>query len=322
MRRSALPFVLLLLAACDSATEPPGEEPGGETPITPVAVPSQGNAATLDVATWNVEWFGHAGNGPTDERLQRQRVRDVIAGADLELWALQEVVTRAAFDSLLAGLAGYEGVLANEPRVAQGATWYSDFDDEEQKVALLWKSSALSFRSARVILGEQEAAFAGRPPLEVRFDVTLGDATEELVVIVLHNKAGADTASLRRRGEASLALEAYLDATWPAQQVLVLGDWNDDVDGSIVAGRPTPFANFLADTLAYRFPTAALTEAGLSSTVSYADLIDHHLVTNELFAAYVPGSAAVFRADQHVPDYATVASDHYPVITRYAAGAP
>ena len=60
----------------------------------------------------------------------------------------------------------------------------------------------------------------------------------------------------------------------------------------------------------YTFPTKALSDAGVASTVSYSDMIDHHLNTNEMYATSVAGSAQVFRADSYISSYGTTTTDH------------
>lgn len=306
----------LALAAC----EQPGTAPilAPSAGIARATVPAQGSATTLDIATWNIEWFGDAANGPTNEAVQQANVRDVIAGADLDIWGLEEVVSRPAFDTLLARLPGYAGVLANDTSVVNGPQYYSGFSNAEQKVALLFKSAVATVRSARIILTANDYDFAGRPPMEVQLTTTLNGVTQDLVVIVMHMKAGTDATSLQRRKNAGIALKDYLDTTWPTQKVIVLGDWNDDVDTSIAAGNPTPYQNFVSDSARYRFPLKVLSDAGETSEVNYAgSLIDQHLVTNELLATYVAGSGTVFHPEQYIASYGTSTSDHYPTITRW-----
>ena len=319
-----VPRLLAVLAACflAGACDTPlvSAPPALTAPSSArfATVPVQGTAASLDIANWNLEWFGSTGFGPTNEALQQSNVRDVIAGADADIWALQEVVTKAAFDTLLARLPGYAGLLANDPSVINGPQFYSDFSNAEQKVALVYKTSIATVQSARIILTANDYDFAGRPPMEVKLSVTLNGATEDLVVIVLHMKSGADATSYQRRKNAGVALKSYLDTTYPTQKVIVLGDWNDDVDTSILAGNPTPYANFVGDNARYNYPAKVLSDAGGTSEVSYAgSLIDQQLVTNELLADYIAGSVQVFRADQYVASYGTTTTDHYPVLTRY-----
>src|SRR5262249_56680409 len=92
-----------------------------------VTVPAKGSATTLDVASWNIEWFGDTGNGPTNEPLQLQNVRDVVGGTDFDIWGFAEVVSTTQWNSLKSQLPGYTGFVANESVVQDGATYYSDF---------------------------------------------------------------------------------------------------------------------------------------------------------------------------------------------------
>lgn len=319
-RRSAPVLRLCSLAICAGAVVGGcggGGSPADPRPDRPAEVPARGDAATFDVATWNVEWFGDPGNGPSDEARQQRNVRDVVAGAALDLWALQEVVDEAAFDALVAAIPGYGGLLADDPSVEGGPEWYRDFGDREQKVALLYRTSVVSVLGARVILASEDFSFAGRPPLEVRVRITVDGVSMDGVVVVVHAKASDDEASWGRRAAASLALEAYLDATWPTAPVWVLGDFNDDVDTSITAGRPSPYDNFMGSP-GWGFVTAALSQQGVSSTVGFPDVVDHHLVSDEVAGTYVTGSVEAFRVDRHIDDYATTTTDHYPVLARYA----
>ncbi|WP_066370530.1 lamin tail domain-containing protein [Herbidospora mongoliensis] len=280
-------------------------------------VPSQGSATQLDVGNWNIEWFGSTGNGPTNEALQQQNARDVMAGTGMDVWGLGEIVSTSAFNTLVAGLPGYTGVVANDSRVTNGAQYYSDFSNAEQKVALVWRSSMATLVSAKVILTSQNSNFAGRPPVEFTLRGTFDGVTRDLVFIVLHAKAGSDQAAWNLRNPASQALKSYLDSTYPTQNVFVIGDWNDDVDTSITSGKASPYANFVNDSARYTFPTRALSLAGVSSTAGYPDFIDHQLTTNEVQAKYVAGSAKAFQPQAYISNYASTTSDHYPVFARY-----
>lgn len=283
-------------------------------------VPGKGTETTLDIASWNIEWFGDTSNGPTNEALQLQNARDVIAGADMDIWGVAEIVSLAQWNNLKAQLPGYAGFIAKEPNVVNGAAFYSDFNNTEQNVGILYKTSIATVTDARVILTANDFDFAGRPPMQVTLRVTLNGATENIVVIVLHAKCCSDSDSWTRRRNAANTLKSYLDANFPTQKVWVIGDFNDDVDTSIAPGHATPYANFVNDTARYRFPTKALSDSGIASTTSFPDTIDHHLNTNEANATYVAGSVEVFRVDSFIPNYGSTTSDHFPVLTRYTFG--
>ena len=211
----ALAFVALC-AACAGPTD--SSEPAPILPPTvsdSSVVPAQGTASTLDIGNWNLEWFGDPTEAPDNDSLQIANVKSVIAGADVDIWGLVEVVNTAAWDTLRA-IPGYSGVLANDASIPGGTTYYST---SEQKPACLFKTSIATLTSAELILTADQADFAGRPPLECKLHVTLGGQTEDLVVIVMHMKAFDDLSSYGERLAASADLKAYLDATYPTQKV-------------------------------------------------------------------------------------------------------
>ncbi|MGC4093411.1 MAG: lamin tail domain-containing protein [Polyangiaceae bacterium] len=150
--------------------------------------------------------------------------------------------------------------------------------------------------------------------------MTLNGVTEDIVVIVQHPKCCSDATSWQRRVNASNALKSYLDSTFPTQKVWVIGDFNDDVDTSIYTGNASPYANFVSDSARYRFPSKALSDAGIASTTDYPDMIDHHLNSNEANATYIASSAEVYRVDSYISSYSTTTSDHYPLLSRYSWG--
>jgi endonuclease/exonuclease/phosphatase family metal-dependent hydrolase len=277
-------------------------------------VPAKGTATTLDIASWNIEWFGDANNGPSDNDLQRENAYDVIAGSDMDIWGVAEIVSTSQFNTLKGQLPGYAGFLANDASVISGSTYYSS---SEQKVGILYKSSIASLVDARIILTGSDSDFAGRPPLQVTLSVTLNGTTANVVVIVLHAKCCSDSTSWTRRNAAAAALKSYLDSSFPTQKVFVVGDFNDDLDTSITPGQPSPYASLLNDSADYAFPSLALTNAGISSTIGFPDTIDHHLNTNDANATYVAGSIEVYRVDNFISSYGSTTSDHFPVLSRY-----
>ncbi|MFO7892404.1 MAG: endonuclease/exonuclease/phosphatase family protein, partial [Longimicrobiales bacterium] len=244
-------------------------------------IPVLGTDSTLDIGTWNLEWFGDPSNGPSPEDRQLANVTSVIDATGIDLWAVQEVGQVYQFDALVSDLFRYDGLLATDPEVVDGAAYYSDFGGNELKVGLVYRAGAITVDSARVILTPYDYEFAGRPPLQVHLTVGDDGAATPLVVIVLHAKAGAEPEDRDRRADGAAALKAFLDARYPDAPVLVIGDFNDDVDASIADGYPSPYADFV-DAAGYAFPTAALSAAGETSMVYYPDVIDHQLTTDEL----------------------------------------
>jgi endonuclease/exonuclease/phosphatase family metal-dependent hydrolase len=276
-------------------------------------VPDGGVAFPLQVGNWNIEWFGDTGTGrgPTDENLQLENVRTVIGGAGADFWGLQEVVDVNHFNTLKQELPGYDGFVANDPRVTSGSTYYGT---AEQKLAVLYKPSVVQVLNAQVILGSRSFDFGTRPPLRLDLRVTRNGTSVDMVAIVLHMKAETTQADYDRRQAAGVALKQYLDTSLPTARVLVLGDWNDDVDMSITSGQPSPYQNFVDAPAAYTFLTQTLSLT-VGSQTQFSSFIDHQLVTNELAASYVSDSAMVLRPS--IANYGATTSDHYPVVSRF-----
>jgi endonuclease/exonuclease/phosphatase family metal-dependent hydrolase len=283
-------------------------------------------AFLFDVGNWNIEWFGGTGQGqgPTDEQLQFNNVRTVIQEAGLDFWALEEVVSNDRFNALKQALPGYAGLVANEPSVTNGSASYTT---NEQKLAVLYKSSVVQVLRAEVILRAYDYEFAGRPPLRVDLRVTRNGASVDLVAIVLHMKAetAPDTADYDRRRNAGTALKQYLETSLANARVIVLGDWNDDTDVSIVRDPnnssvylPSPYQNYVDQPAEYTFLTRPLSLQDQGSTVGFRNIVDHQLVTNELAASYVSNSCRV--VIPNIPSYDTTTTDHYPVMSRFDFG--
>jgi len=277
-------------------------------------IPSVGASATLEVATWNVEWFGDPDNGPSDEARQQANVRAVIAQSGIDLWALQEVSDPAAFQALLDSLGSdYEGVLGET--ASPGVT---------QRLAFVYRRDVVQRRRVERILTEFAEAFAFRPPLLLEAAVHLPDTTVVVTFITLHMKAGSGLDDYDRRHEAAQRLKSRLDLLYGIRPVIVLGDWNDELHASILTGLPSPYANFRSDTDDYRFLTEALDAADLptwcgnSSTCRTGSTLDHILITDELFDAYEESSADRFTALlDAIPGYVFSTSDHLPVYARF-----
>ena len=281
-----------------------------------------GGGAGLDggllvtVGCWNLEWFGDVMEadggylGPRDNALQATNVTTVLRNRpDVDIWGIEEIVGTTDFAGVVAGLPGYAAVVVTD--VPSGTFYYSSI---EQKLAVLYRTSKVTVLSAGMILTSSSYNFGGRPPLEVRLRVTGNGLTRDLSVIVLHMKAYADVDSYNRRVAASGALKAYLDGR-AADNVMVVGDWNDDVDVSIASPSPSPYANFVADSVRYRFGTKELSDANRRTSASGSQPIDHQLFNAPLFTSYVTGSASA--TIPSIPSYVSTTSDHYPVTTRF-----
>jgi len=161
---------------------------------------------------------------------------------------------------------------------------------EAQKEAFVYKTSVISpvgTPEALITNGVNTAAdltnpaynyFAsGRYPYMMNANVTLGGVTKPIRFVLLHAKANTSptTASYTRRKAGADTLNYTLNNLYPNDNIVLLGDFNDDLDQSITAGfTVSSYSTFNADAADFFSPTLALSLAGKRSTVNYDAIID------------------------------------------------
>lgn len=278
----------------------------------------RGSAATFDVASWNVERFGNDSAGPSDDEEQIANVQAVVEQAEIDLWAMQEINDFADFIEMGAALrdAGYEGIYG--PSVSGNP----DFD---LRLAYIYNTEIVTILEEGEILEGDAYDFGNRPPYEIRAEVTLGDASREIVFINVHAKAGTSTSDYNRRENGSEALKAYVDERLAeGTPVIVLGDLNDELDGSISGSNSSPYQNFLDDGEDYEFATYFVDLRGeatycTNTSCTQGSTRDHILfTTNTLGEAYVGGSGD--RYEELIEDlsgYVFTTSDHLPALAQF-----
>jgi endonuclease/exonuclease/phosphatase family metal-dependent hydrolase len=82
-------------------------------------------------------------------------------------------------------------------------------------------------------------------------------------------------------------LKDSLDVEFPNANVMLLGDFNDDVDQSVIAGNPSSYQKMVEDTARYNTLTLEISKAGAFSYLSSGGFLDHIVVSNELTDEYV-----------------------------------
>ncbi|MEY4897659.1 MAG: hypothetical protein RL525_1052 [Bacteroidota bacterium] len=271
-------------------------------------VPKIGSDSTLDVATWNIEWFGDSINGPNNEVTQLKNVTEVITSMDMDIMALCEVSNTGYWQKLQNNLTEYGAVI----------TTYN----QTQKTALLYRKSMFKLLYSKSILLAYDYEFAsGRFPLEVALETQLGAKKDTVYCWVIHLKANTGStseklASYDRRAKAAEELKKYLDSK-KRLKGWVLGDWNDDLDVSIVSGKASPFLAWRNDTN-YVFPSYRLTLAKQKSTANYSEMIDHMSCLPAMKPNWLLNQSGVMVGDAYIGSYRLNTSDHYPVWAKFS----
>lgn len=270
-------------AAPAAHAAPPDASP--DAALAPVPALS---ATARTVVTWNLQWFLDPTRGPTDDARQLAGARATLDALAPDLLALQELSSTAALEALLDGT----------PLRTAAITSF----EWPQQVAVAC-SDRLQPIASRVL---EALRSAGRAPLEVEL---LDRATgARVVVIAVHAKAYADAEAWRERRALAEGLHAHVQARWPDQPVIVLGDLNDELTRSIVDGAPSPYASFVSDPR-WATPTAALERADPGGSV-----LDHVIVSDELAARLAASSAERLALPAlGVESSASAVSDHAPI---------
>lgn len=246
-----------------------------------------------------------------------------------DVYALSEIVDTARLGSLVRSLdSSYAYVVSD---YASFAPTSSDPDyAPRQKLALVYKKNGVSNIMARGLMKSSTSAnnnwASGRVPLLVNTTVEKNGASKNISFIVVHGKAGSTQSDYQSLQAGAAELKDTLDAFFSNRNVIILGDFNDDLDQSIYTGNGPNLSSYdpiIRDSVDgdhYRSITLLLSQYGLHSTVGFLDVIDYVLISNELFPSYLRLSASLYNdldIEAGIADYANTTSDHYPVLTRY-----
>ncbi|MDP5139263.1 MAG: hypothetical protein NWP83_02190, partial [Spirosomaceae bacterium] len=288
---------------------------------------------TLDIACWNLEWYGspNPSLGPSNKALQVANVKTVIETTNADIYNLIEVSDLTAFNDLVTSLPDYSGVCSSE--VSYNA-------DDGQRVCFIYKTALFSNVTSRHLLKTikddpsllptypdvDKSRFwaSGRLPFALKADVTIpGSPTRNIMFVGVHARANTSAAeSFQRYSMRKYDVEVLkdsLDAQFPNQAIVMLGDFNDDLDVTVagnIPGNVTSYEAYNNDPARYNMLSRVLSDAGQRSTVGFSDMIDHIIASNELNGTYISGSARVSNAEQYITSYGTTTSDHYAVMLR------
>ena len=200
---------------------------------------------------------------------------------------------------------------------------------QSQKLAFLYKKDIFSNISTRGMMLNSPTAVSnwasGRMPFLLKADATINGITKTINFIVVHGKAGNTASDYNRRLAGVQELKDTLDAHFSTANVFILGDFNDALNASIYSGASvssyTPLISDSTDSDHYKSITLPLGYAGQTSMINFPNVIDNHVISNEVVPFYVLNSAQI-RTDVTavVPDYVTAhnTSDHYPVFSKYS----
>ena len=257
-----------------------------------------GKDKTLDIVSWNVEWFGAPGKSKSASGFSQQldAVSAKIISFDADVYALQELVSdelngdylQPLVDKLneLAGSDVYAGIIGERYSHDDSAP---STEFPAQRVCYIYNKNTVSklndfsmfsdlyqggsTSSIDGYTGDASKFWAsGRLPYFFEADVTINGATERIAFVNIHAKCCSNSHS-RKLADAKFLINA-LNTDYSDDNLVVLGDYNDYLEGSMTSGNASPYASW--------FTTDEHFDHVLTSTSN----IDHITISNELYDEY------------------------------------
>lgn len=304
-------------------------------------------ADTFDIVTYNLEFFGTNVKGtdgvefgPTDNALQIENVAKVMNKLNADVYVVQEVSDEPALDALIQKIS-INGKTFDK---TISTSWSYSFNAPEanfppQKLVVIYNTQTATVKNTRVMFkdlydqvrvgtttlpsypGGNGASFfsSGRLPYMVQIETNLGGVKKLLNLVDLHARAnsGTDISRYNMRKYDAQVLKDSLDLYYANSNLVILGDYNDDVKASVITPNPSSYKMFVDDIVNYNALTLEISQAGAYSYLSSSGFLDHITISNELNDQYIKNSIAVYDPRTDIANYTNTTSDHGPVIARF-----
>ena len=301
---------------------------------------------TFDIVSYNLEFFGSnvvgsTGSefGPIDDALQIENVAKVMNKLNADVYVVQEVSDEPSLDLLIQKIS-INGKTFDK---SVSPAWSYSFAPADplfppQKLVVLYNTQTTKVNKTRVMFSDlyddiragnttlpnypssSSSFFAsGRLPYLVNVETNINGVKKEINLIDLHGRAnsGTDISKYNMRKYDAEFLKDSLDAEYPNANFMILGDYNDDVDVSVITPNPSSYQKMVEDTDRYNALTLDISKAGAYSYLGSGGFLDHIIISNELTSEYVPNSVAVYDPRLDIANYVNTTSDHGPVIARF-----
>jgi hypothetical protein len=169
----------------------------------------------------------------------------------------------------------------------------------------------------------------GRYPYMLSANVTLDNRNGDTIVrkirfINIHATTGNQLTAYNSRWRAAFALDSLLQSKYKDDNIIVLGDFNDDLVHSVTPGADTTsYMPFIRDSLLYQSPTRTLSLQRENSETNTSGVLENMILYNTAAAWYLPSSAMVLsEVASNNPAFASTVTSHYPIITQFSFAPP
>ena len=265
---------------------------------------SFGDDFSLDIATWNIEWF------PKNNQVTINYIVEIINHLDLDILAIQEIDNTLLFDQMLDSLSNYTGNYESN--------WFAG-------LGYIYKTESVEINDIYEIYTTSEYwnAFPRSPMV-----MDMSFRGDNYFIVNNHFKCCGDgiidfdneSDEEYRRYEAINLIKEYIDSNLANNKVIVLGDLNDDISEEL---SNNIFQEILIDSSHYNFLDMEIAQGSSSewSFPNWPSHLDHILINNQLFYLMDNQEVLTIKIDEYMDggwnQYDQNISDHRPVAMKF-----
>jgi len=265
-------------------------------------VTAVGKDNLLDIMTWNMERF------PLKGDTTMKAVAEIIQDLNVDIIGVQEVLKIGAFSKMMSWLPNYDFVISK----------HSSFLEQ----AIIYKKNMFTVLGQDEPFAMDDYYFAGRPPLVVDFLYHCGDVKKEICIVNMHLKCCGD--GLYRRQQSMKQLHGFLKEKSKngKDNIIVVGDWNDQLQDTGIYQSFSPFIN---DQENFLFVTNRIVnDPNQQSYPSWPSFLDHIMIGRGYFDVFEKeGIVRSVNLDEWIggwEEYESIISDHRPILLSLPIG--
>lgn len=282
---------------------------------------------TLKVANWNMRWFGDPSGCNCDTSLAKSNATTILKDLNADIYCIQELVNINQLAWVTAALGpNYQYIVS--PFCSGATNAASGLYPSGQKLAFIYNTLKIQSLGTFGLLASTYpndtmgyyCFSSGRFPFMMKAKVLLANGgSDTLIIANIHGKAAGTQSDYDRRQCGADKMTDSLNALFASQKIMVIGDYNDYLEGSMVAGNiNSPYKYFLDNgftgiSLPSKYP-------GQSTYVGSTDhIIDNVACTPILYNKYIDSSFFIFTEPlEYIQNFAASTSDHYPCMSYYS----
>ena len=261
-----------------------------------VEVPAVGSDELLDIMTWNMERFPLKGDSTM------KAVAEIIDDLDVDIIGVQEVIKIGDFAKMMSWLPGYDFILSQQ----------SSFLEQ----AIIYKKNMFTLLGQDEPFAMDDYYFAGRPPLVADFLFHCGDIKQQICIVNMHLKCCGD--GLYRRQQSMKQLHGFLKEKIEngENNIIVVGDWNDELQDTGIYQSFSPFIN---DQENFLFATDRIVrDPSQQSYPTWPSFLDHIMIGSGYFEVFEnKGQIRSVNIEEWIggwSKYEDLISDHRPIL--------